>query len=158
MYKVIISLFIAFFLLLSCDKNRTPIEKNHDSKYTNKSRYDLQDTVILSISTTVFKITTIPDTVRVAMINSTADTLTTGLHYEIQRLESNKWVKVLPDQMFQDIGFAILPNHSKSFTVKMMKDQAAYKSGDYRIAKYYLNQDFRKTKKHYFVYAEFRIE
>jgi hypothetical protein len=158
MYKATIVLFMTGFLFLSCNQNKTSENTESASKQKTVSQNELQDTVLLSTATDVFKLSSVPDTLNVKMTNHTGDTLTTGLHYDIQKLENSEWIKVLPDQFFQDIGFGLLPSESKSFTVRMRKDQAVYKAGNYRVVKYYLKQDFKKTRKQFFVYAEFRIE
>lgn len=158
MYKATIVLFVTGFLFLSCNQNKTSKKTESSPKQKTVSQNELKDTVLLSTATNVFKLSSIPDTLSVKMTNHTVDTLTTGLHYDIQKLEKNEWIKALPDQLYQDIGFGLLPSESKFFTVRMRKDQVVYKSGNYRIVKYYLKQDFKKTRKQFFVYAEFRIE
>lgn len=158
MYRAVILLFIAGILLTSCDQNKPSNESESAKKQKIINQSKLQDTVLLSSPTDVFKLSSIPDTLSFKMINHTKDTLMTGLHYDIQKLENNKWIKALPDQAFNDIGIIVLPSESKSFTVRTIKDQVIYKSGTYRVVKYYLKNDFQKTREQFFVYAEFRME
>lgn len=115
-------------------------------------------TVSLKCEPDAFHLSSLPDTLRIVMINNTNDTITTGMHFEIEHLENKRWVKVSPDQAFQDIGFAIYPNESKSFTTSLLKDQIRYKAGVYRLVKFYLKPDFEKTRNQMFAYGEFRIE
>lgn len=153
MGKYFFLIVFAGFLALSCNqkqKNSTPMKKTDQETSA--------DIVSLRAAPDVVKLSSIPDMLTIQMSNATKDTLTTGLHYDIQKLENEEWVKVLPEQSFQDIGVLLLPSESKVFTVRTRKDQAVYQAGNYRVVKYYLKPDFQKSREQFFVYAEFYIE
>ena len=120
----------------------------------------LNDTAVsLSVEPNVFKLSKVPEIVKVTMTNNTNDTITTGLRYRIETFEKNEWKEVSPpEQFFDDIGLRLIPSAFHTFEERLLTDKIDYKAGKYRIVKSYLKSDYEKTKKDYFVYAEFKIE
>lgn len=155
MGKHLFLIVAAGFFVLSCDQNKNVKQSRNETKADHETP---QYRVSLSVALGSFRSSSIPDTLSVEMRNSTRDTITTGLHYDIQKLKNKDWVKVLPEQPFQDIGVMLLPSGSKFFTVRTMKDKTAYHPGRYRVVKYYLKPDFRKSRAQFLVYAEFYVE
>ncbi|MEQ7802049.1 immunoglobulin-like domain-containing protein [Pedobacter sp. ASV1-7] len=156
--KKLILLIISTTLLFSCQYQPT---KNSEEKSTeNEQVNDIADkTVSLSVEPNVFKLSEIPDSVSITMTNNTNDTITTGLHYQIEQYQKNHWKEISPkDMLFQDLGWKLKPSGTENFKKNLYKDQISYKSGKYRIIKYYLNSDYQKTKENFKVYAEFNIE
>lgn len=92
------------------------------------------------------------------MTNNTNDTITTGLHYQIEQYKDNEWIKVSPDQFFYDLGILLRPSDFHTFDKKLLRKQIEYKVGAYRIKKYYLKSDYQKERKSFNVYAAFNIE
>lgn len=154
----LISLFIVGFFFLSCDQNSTPKEPVSEKNSEINLPDTFQNKVLLISATDIIDLSSIPDTLSIRLINNTADTLTTGMQYGIEKKENKKWTNVLPEQEFQDIGFAIFPGDEKDFTIKLVKDKIKYDRGTYRLVKYYLKQDYYKTRQQFPLYVEFRIE
>lgn len=155
--KKLILLIISTILLSSCNQ-QTKAKEEPSAK--NEQVNDIADkTVSLSVEPNVFKRSEIPDAVTVTMANNTNDTITTGLHYQIENYENNGWKEVSPkDIVFNDLGWRLKPADSENFEKKLYKAQINYKPGKYRIVKYYLKSDYQKTKEHFDVYAEFEVE
>ena len=154
--KNFILLITSIIFLLSCNRTKKegeqPIKKEQINNREKKS-------VSLSVEPTVFKLSEIPDTLKVTMTNNTNDTITTGLHYWIENYEHYKWKEISPkDITFNDIGWQLKPNETENFAKKLYKDQINYKVGKYRIVKYYLNSDYQKTRESHNVYGEFEIK
>ncbi|HAE66446.1 MAG TPA: hypothetical protein DCG77_04370 [Sphingobacterium sp.] len=154
--KKLILLIISATLLLSCNQNKKEEEQSSKKEKVN----DVEDkSVSLSIEPNVFKLSEIPDTIKVTIINNTNDTITTGLHYQIENYEKNEWKDISPKGIaFNDLGWRLKPTDTESFEKKLYKDQISYKVGKYRIVKYYLNSDYQKTRENNNVYGEFEIK
>lgn len=153
--KNLILFIISVTILLSCTQT-----KQKEQLTEKEQAIDVIDkSVSLSLESKVFKLSELPDTVMVTMTNNTNDTITTGLHYQIENYENNEWKEISPkDIVFHDLGWQLKPTDSEGFEKKLYKDQISYKVGKYRIVKYYLNSDYQKTKENFNVYAEFEIE
>lgn len=149
-------LIISATLLFGC--NQTKKEEKKQSA-TAEQAIDIEHkSVSLSIEPSIFELAEIPDTITVKMTNNSNDTISTGLHYQIENYENNEWKEVSPkDIVFQDLGWRLKPTESENFEKKLYKDQISYKVGKYRIVKYYLNSDYQKTKENFNVYAEFEV-
>lgn len=154
--KNLILLIISTTLLLSCNQTKKEEKQSASTEQIN----NIEDkSVSLSVVPNVFKLSEIPDTVTVTITNNTNDTITTGLHYQIENYENNEWKEVSPkDILFHDLGWTLKPTDTENFEKKLYKDQINYKAGKYRIVKYYLNSDYQKTKENHNVYGEFDIE
>lgn len=147
---------ISSTLLVSCDQTKKEEEQSTKKEQVNGIAHE---SVLLSVEPRVFKLSEIPDTIIVKMTNNTNDTITTGVHYQIENYDNNEWKEVSPkDMVFHDLGWRLKPTESENFDKKLYKDQINYKSGKYRIVKYYLNSDYQKTKKNHDVYGEFEIK
>lgn len=149
-------LIISATLLLSCNQTKKEEKQSASTEQIN----NIEDkSVSLSAVPSVFKLSEIPDTIIVKMKNNTNDTISTGLHYQIENYENNEWKEVSPkDILFHDLGWRLKPTESENFEKKLYKDQINYKAGKYRIVKYHLNSDYQKTKENHNVYGEFEIE
>lgn len=147
---------ISTTILLSCNQ----IKNNKKKKsIENKQTKDIIiETVSLSVEPNVFKLSELPEKVEVTMTNNTNDTITTGLHYQIEHYKNNEWIEVSPDQFFHDLGYKLIPSDFHTFDKKLLTKQIDYNVGKYRIVKYYLKSDYQKAKKDFKVYAEFNIE
>lgn len=156
--KKLVLLIISITFLLSCNHKQTKNSEEKSAK--NEQVNDIVDkTVSLLVEPNVFKLSEIPDTVTVTMTNNTNDTITTGLHYQIEHYEKNEWKEISPkDIVFHDLGWKLKPTDAENFEKKLYKDKISYKVGKYRIVKYYLNADYQKTKENFKVYAEFNVE
>ncbi|MBL3547385.1 immunoglobulin-like domain-containing protein [Chryseobacterium sp. KMC2] len=154
--KTLILLIISSTLLLSCNQNK----KKEEQSTTKEQVNDVVDkTVSLSIEPKIFKLSEIPDILKVTISNNTNDTITTGVHYQIENYQNNVWKEVSPkDIVFEDLGWRLKPAESEDFDKKLYKDQINYKAGKYRIVKYYLNSDYQTTKETHNVYGEFEIK
>ncbi|NGM64822.1 immunoglobulin-like domain-containing protein [Sphingobacterium sp. SGR-19] len=117
-----------------------------------------EETVTLSVKPTVFNLSQLPETVEVTMINNTRETILAGLHYWIERFENNKWVKVSPDQVFEDVGYNFSPSVFYTYEKNLFREEIDYKVGKYRIVKYYLKSDYQKPEEEVKVYAEFYVK
>ncbi|MBD1420200.1 immunoglobulin-like domain-containing protein [Sphingobacterium chuzhouense] len=117
-----------------------------------------EETVTLSVKPNVFDLSQLPETVEVTMTNNTRETILAGLHYWIERYENNEWVKVSPDQVFEDVGYNFSPSVFYTYEKNLFKEEIDYKVGKYRIVKYYLKSDYQETKEEVRVYAEFYIK
>lgn len=152
-----ILLITAALTLSSCNQGkRFNNGENTENKIETETE-TLADTVTLSAEPNEIKLSALPDTLKVIMVNHTQDTVTTGLHYHIEYYEDNKWTKISPDQFFNDIGFLLTEGDYKTFDIKLLKEQIDYKTGKYRIAKYYLKSDYQATKQTFQIYADFNI-
>ncbi|RZJ91784.1 MAG: hypothetical protein EOO20_04105 [Chryseobacterium sp.] len=154
--KNLILLIISSTLLLSCNQTKKGVgEQSSNKEQVN----DIKDkSVLLSLEPNLFKLSEIPDTVTLTITNNTSDTITTGLYYQIESFENNEWKEVSPkDMVFHDLGWKLKPSDTENFQMKLYKDQIDYRAGKYRIVKYYLNSDYRKTKEKQNVYGEFEI-
>src|SRR5690606_9234572 len=128
--KNLILLIISTTLLLSCNQTK------QEGQSTKKEQVNgaIGKSVSLSVEPNVFKLSELPGIVTVTMTNNTNDTITTGLHYQIENYENNEWKEILPkDIMFHDLGFQLKPTGTESFEKKLYKDQINYKMGTYRI-------------------------
>lgn len=151
--KKIIALTIPIFFLLSCKQTKNESEKTYNQTKT------ADKIVELTIEPKTFKLSSLPETVEIEMNNKTSDTITTGDHYQIEKLEVDKWINILPrDMLFYDIGYIIKPFDNKIFDKKLFKNKINYESGKYRVVKYYVRPNNQKTKGKNNVYAEFEIE
>lgn len=117
-----------------------------------------EETVTLSVKPTVFNLSELPETVEVTMTNNTQETISAGLHYWIECYENEKWIKVSPEQAFEDIGYNFSPSVFYTYEKSLFTEEINYKAGKYRIAKYYLKSDYQETKEEFRVYAEFYIK
>ncbi|MFD2597761.1 immunoglobulin-like domain-containing protein [Sphingobacterium corticis] len=154
MKNLIVSI-ISITLLSNCNQsniNRQSINKEQVNDTVEK-------TVSLSIKPNVFKLSHIPDTVKVVMSNNTHDTIMTGLHYKIENLENKEWKEASPnDVMFNDLGWQLNPTNSGNFDKTLYKDRIKYEAGRYRIVKYYVKSDYQKSKQKITVFAEFEVK
>lgn len=154
--KKLILLIISTTLLLSCKQP----EKIKEEQVIKKQQVNnvIDKPISLLLEPSVFKISELPDTVTVTMFNNTKDTIVTGMHYYIERMEANQWKKApLEGIAFNDIGLVLKPNNTKNFEKRLYKDQINYTAGKYRIVKYYIKSDYLKTKDKFYLYAEFNI-
>ncbi|PRD47987.1 immunoglobulin-like domain-containing protein [Sphingobacterium haloxyli] len=115
------------------------------------------ETVTLSVKPTVFHLSELPETVEVTMVNNTNETISAGLHYWIECYENEKWVRVSPEQSFEDIGYNFSPSVFFTYEKDLFVEQIDYKVGRYRIVKYYLKPDDQETKAAFNIYAEFYV-
>ncbi len=157
--KKILVLTIPAIFLLSCNQTKSNAEATHSIDNSAAAADTVSKTVKLSVQPETFKLSALPDSIMVIMTNNTADTITTGLHYHIEKLQADEWKEVSPkDIAFIDIGWRLKPYDTERFGKKLYKDKIHYKSGKYRIAKYYLKSDYHHTKKTFNVYAEFTVD
>lgn len=155
--KNIILLIVSTTILLSC--NQTKKEEKQSIKNEPVKNNVLGKSVSLFVEQNLFKLHELPEAVTVTITNNSDDTITTGLHYQIEYNENNDWQEISPkDMVFHDLGWQLKPTDTEKFEKKLFKDQINYKVGTYRIVKYYLKSDYQKTKENNNVYAEFRIE
>lgn len=156
--KNLLILIISTAFLLSCNQ-RNDNKEVHTIDNSAQSADTISKTIKLSAQPETLKLSAFPDSITVILTNNTIDTITSGLHYVIEKLEDNKWNEVSPkDIVFHDLGWHLKPNDTESFGKKLYKNQIDYKAGRYRIVKYYLKSDYQQTKENYNVYAEFNIE
>lgn len=154
--RIDLLLTISIVLLFGC--NNPKKDKTEKSTEIVETKEVLNEVVSLSLVPNVFKLSQLPDMVEVKMTNNTNDTVTTGLHYKIERNENNIWKEVSPKGIvFHDLGWQLTPGHTENFEKQLYKTQIDYKVGKYRIAKYYLKADYQETKQNYTIYAEFNI-
>lgn len=145
-----INFLIVMLALFSCNQTK----KNNEEKPDDGK----SGTITLSVKPRELILSGLPDMLKVTMTNNTGDTISTGLHYQIEKLESGRWENVFPkDMTFPDIGFKLKPNGSKTFENQTFKKKINYTSGKYRMVKFYLKPDYQKTKESYTLYAEFNI-
>lgn len=153
--KKLILLIILVTFSMSCNqtkKGEELIKKEQVNAVEDKS-------VSLFVDPNVFKHSEIPDVIKVTMTNNSNDTITTGLHYQIENYENNEWKEVSSkDMVFHDLGWRLKPTESENFEKELYKDQINYKAGKYRIVKYYLKSDYQKTRENHNVYGEFEIK
>lgn len=154
--KISILLMVSTIILLSC--NQTGNDKKEKSYENKQAKNVLNDTVSLSVKPNLLKFSKLPNLVEVTITNNTNDTITTGLHYSIEHHEKNEWNEVSPEQLFHDLGWTLIPSGFHTFETKLLPDKINYKTGKYRIVKYYLKADYQKTKKYFNISAEFNIE
>lgn len=154
--RTLILLMITTIFLSSC--NQTKNDKKGKSIENKQTKNIVSKTVSLSVEPNVFKLSELPETVEVTMTNNTNDTITTGLHYQIEHYKNNEWIEVSPDQFFQDLGYRLTPSDFHTFDKRLLTEQIDYNVGKFRIVKYYLKFDYQKTKTDFKVYAEFNIE
>lgn len=147
-------------LLWSCNQTKSnKDESSVNNNYEQTVQADTAKTVQLIAEPSTLKLSALPDSIKVIITNNTTDTITTGLHYFIEKLADSQWNEVSPkDIVFHDLGWRLKPNDSETFVKKLYKDQIKFTTGKYRIVKYYLNSDYQKTKQQLNVYAEFEIE
>lgn len=156
--KNILILVLSAVFLLSCNQ-RNDNKEVHTDDNNVKSADTISKMVNLSAQPETLKLSALPDSITVILTNNTTDTITTGLHYSIEKQQANEWNEVSPkDIVFHDLGWHIKPNDTESFVKKLYKDQIDYKAGKYRIVKYYLKSNYQQTKENYNIYAEFNIE
>ncbi len=116
-----------------------------------------EDAVTLSVTPNLVKLSELPETVEVTMTNNTQETISAGLHYWIEHYEDREWIKVSPEQAFEDIGYNFSPSVFYTYEKDLFTDEIPYKVGKYRIAKNYRKSDYQETKKEFRVYAEFEV-
>lgn len=153
-----ILLIIAALTLSNCNQGKRINNEEHIEDQIETETETLADTVTLSAEPNEIKLSALPDTLKVIMANHTKDTITTGLYYHIEYCKNNEWINISPDQFFNDLGFLLTEGDYRTFDVKLLKEQIEYKTGKYRIAKYYLKSDYQATKKTFYTYADFNIE
>lgn len=153
MRKICILAILTIFLG-SCNKT----DKNKGLEDNEQLTDTITKAVTLSVKPDNLKLAAIPEVLTVTMTNTTNDTITTGQNYHIEHFQNDKWEKISPDQVFNDIGYMITFGKSKVFDVRLLKDQISYNKGKYRVVKYYLKSDYQKTKENFNVYSEFNIE
>ncbi|WP_286778697.1 MULTISPECIES: immunoglobulin-like domain-containing protein [Sphingobacterium] len=154
--RYFILLTISAILLLACNQT-----KREENRTVRKEQINVIEdkSVALSVEPDIFMLSDIPDTIMVKITNNTNDTISTGLHYRIECYENDKWKEVSPkDILFHDLGWRLKPTESENFEKKLFKDKINYKTGKYRIVKYYLKSDYQKTKKTYNIYGYFEIK
>lgn len=119
----------------------------------------LQNTVVLSIATDRYKVSEFPDSVEIIMTNYTNGEITTGDHYFVEFFDGREWLKIshFDKILFHLIGYALYNGDCKEFNIHFFTDKYRYKAGKYRIVKYYLKEDFRRTMIRNYVYASFYI-
>lgn len=156
MMRNLILLVISSTLLFSCNQTKKKEEQTTKKELVN----DIEDkSVSLSVDPKVFILSEIPDTIKVTITNNSNDTITTGLRYQIENYENYEWKEISPkDILFHDLGWQIKPSESENFDMKLYKNQINYKTGKYRIVKYYLNSDYQKTRESHNVYGQFDIK
>lgn len=157
MKNVILWAMLAVFFF-GCNQNKNNHEENPIETNSKQLPDTINQSVLLFSEPNALMLDQLPANIQVTMTNNTNDTITTGLHYHIEHFEEKKWTKVSPDQLFNDLGYILLPGKSEEFNVKLLQDQIAYNKGKYRIVKYYLKSDYQKTRQDFHVYAEFNIE
>ena len=82
-----------------------------------------------------------------------------GYVIKLKIMKDNERKVISPkDILFHDLGWRLKPSESENFNMKLYKDQINYKTGKYRIVKYYLNSDYQKTKETHNVYGQFDIK
>lgn len=151
--KKIIALTIPIFFLLSCKQTKNESEKIYNHNKTEDKNVEL------TIEPTSFRLSSLPEIVEIKMKNKTSDTITTGEYYQIEKLEEDKWINILPkDMSFRDIGYDLKPLDNKIFKEKLLKNKISYNSGKYRVVKYYVRPDYQNTREKINIYAEFEIE
>lgn len=151
--KKIIALTIPIFFLLSCKQTKNESEKIYNHNKTEDKNVEL------TIEPTSFRLSSLPEIVEIKMKNKTSDTITTGEYYQIEKLEEDKWINILPkDMSFPDIGYDLKPLDNKIFKEKLLKNKISYNSGKYRVVKYYVRPDYQNTREKINIYAEFEIE
>ena len=154
-YKTV-TLLMILTALQSCNQTKNDnAEKPHQYEQTENV---INEIVSLSVQPNILKLSEFPNLVEVTMTNNTKDTITTGLYYRIEYYDKNQWNEVSPEQVFEDLGWKIIPSGSHTFETKFLPDKINYKTSKYRIVKYYLKSDYQKTKEKFYVYAEFDIE
>lgn len=118
--------------------------------------------VEISVLTQPIAQAAVPDTIRLRLFNCSADTILTGLHYDIQYWTKEKWKKVEYEQnlsiVTEDIGHILPPLQSSDYVIQLFTDLYDFKKGKYRIRKYYLDNNQPPPKKSNDVYAEFKID
>ncbi|MBV2227201.1 MAG: hypothetical protein KUL85_10115 [Sphingobacterium mizutaii] len=152
-------LIISAILILGCGQTKS----NNEVTLPNDSGIQVVDSISrmvkLSSPPETLKASALPDSITVKITNNTNDTITTGLHYSIERFEADRWKDVSPKGIvIPDLGWRIVPNGSETFTKKLYKDRIHYTAGKYRILKDYIKSDYQKTRENFNVSAEFIIE
>jgi len=156
--KYFLLLITSAGFLLSCNQTKSNNDKTPAKNNSVQMADTINKTVKLSAEPKTLKLSALPDSIKVIMTNNTADTITTGLHYYIEKREANQWQEISPkDIAFIDLGWQLRPTETKNFEKKLFKDQINYKTGKYRIVKYYLKSDYQQTKQKFTVDAEFTI-
>ncbi len=156
LFKTLVILIISITTLQSC--NQTKNNKTEKSNQNEQEEIVLNKMVLLSIKPNNFKLSELPELVKVTIANNTNDIITTGLYYRIEFYENDEWKVISPEQFFEDLGWTLIPSDSHIFETKLLTEQVDYKAGKYRIVKKYLKSDYQKTKEELNVYAEFSIE
>lgn len=146
-------------LLVGCDSSKSNKESRSAPHEGAKAiAADTVKAVSLAAEPATLKLAALPDSITVTMTNSTADTVTTGTQYRIEKWGSSGWEEVSPkDVAFQDIGWRLKPGASRVFAKKLYKERAGFTAGSYRIVKHYLKSDYLQTRERFNVYAAFAI-
>lgn len=153
-----IILIIWAIVLFSCNQTKMDKTENATDIITEEKSDTNEQTVKLSLESAELQLSELPDAIKVAMTNNTNDTITIGDHFRIEKFENNEWIDFTPkDIAFNDIGYDLRPNDTKTFNKNLFKNQVDYKLGKYRIVKYYLKSDYQETKEDFNIYAEFEI-
>lgn len=126
--------------------------------FLSSSTSKQEEIVSLLVTPNVLDLSELPETVEVTMINNTQETVSAGLHYWIEHYENSKWVRVSPEQVFEDIGYNFSPSVFYTYEKNLFREEIDYKVGKYRIAKYYLKSDYQETKEKFRVYTEFCVK
>jgi|GEM_PF-464757 len=136
----------------------SPLDKDTNPNHISGERTLIpKDTVILTAIPHEYKTGTLPDSIIIRITNNLQEPITTGLYYHIESYNRG-WKKVSPDQLVEDLGYAILPGAFETFNVSLLKSKIKYEPGRYRIVKRYLKSDYRKTQKIFDTYTEIVIE
>src|SRR5690606_24049608 len=126
--------------------------------FLSSSTSKQEEIVSLLVTPNVLDLSELPETVEVTMINNTQETVSAGLHYWIEHYENSKWVRVSPEQVFEDIGYNFSPSVFYTYEKNLFREEIDYKVGKYRIAKYYLKSNYQETKEKFRVYTEFCVK
>lgn len=153
-----ILLIISTMFLMSCNQPKNRIEEKKISTQAQIETDLIKKSLYITVEPNLFKLSLIPDTVKVEMKNNTKDTITTGEYYRIEHFEGDQWFEVSPEQTFVDIGFSLHEGDSKFFEVKLLKERIEYEVGKYRIVKHYSKPNYQETKEEFNVFGEFNIE
>lgn len=146
------------FIVWGCRQPNNNKETRQTSYTSVKNTGSVNSVVALAADPQKIEINAMPDSIQVAIFNNTNDTITTGLHYTIEKLEDSEWKEISPEGIpFHDLGWTLKPGDTQSFSESTYANQINYQTGRYRVVKYYLKSDYGKTRETYNVYAEFNI-
>lgn len=103
---------------------------------------------------------TIPDTIRLRLLNYSEEKIQTGLHHELMYWTRDNWKKIVYPQpiVTPDIGYSLASGQSSDFIIPLFPDQYSFQKGKYRVVKYYFKEKQQAPKKTLHAYAEFEIK